>query len=151
MATEPLPEEDAAIKRQVNRLHKSRPSDLSYMKRRHHLEWHRFRNHRTPDRRGRGDRVHSLEIVVAGTVGSTGASLVDPLDGYLVGGPSLMELTNRGRQPTKVPIELSSNAGHDLFETSQLVLQVLQRIMENVNFGVLLPNHLAKVATLTKS
>ena len=54
MAKGPLPEEDASIKRQVNRLHKSCPSDLSYMKGRYHLEWYRFRRSRSPNRH----RVH---------------------------------------------------------------------------------------------
>ena len=135
----------------VNRLHKSRPSDLSYMKRRHHLEWYRFRNHWTPDWRRRRDRVHSLELVVTGTIGPTSTPLVDPLDGRFMGNPPFVELTDRGRTPTKVLVELTSDTGHDLFEASQFVLQVLHRIMENIDCGVLLPNHLTKVATLTKS
>ena len=65
--------------------------------------------------------------------------------------PSLVELTNRGSTPTKVIIELTSNASHDLLETGQFVLKVLQGVMENIDFGVLLSNHLTKVATLTKS
>src|ERR1700753_4099530 len=147
----PLPEEDASIKRQVNRLHKSRPSDLSYMKGRHHLEWYRFRNHWTPDWRRRRDRVHSLELVIAGTIGSTGASLVDLFDGRLMQNPSFMELTNRNLALTKVVVHLMNNTSHDLLKASQLVLKVLQGVMENIYFGVLLPNHLTKVATLTKS
>ena len=147
----PLPEEDATIKRQVNRLHKSRPSDLSYMKRRHHLEWHRFRNHRTPDRRRRRDRVHGLELVVAGTIGPTGTTLVDPLDPCFMGDPSLMELANGNRTFPKVLVELTGDTSHDLLEAGQLVLQVLQCIMENIDLGVLLTNHLTKVATLTES
>ena len=147
----PLPEEDAASKRQVNRLHKSRPSDLSYMKRRHHLEWHRFRNHWTPNRRRRGDRVHSLELVVTGTIGPAGASLVDPLDGCLMGNPSLVELANRGCATTKVLVELTSNTSHNLLEAGQFVLKVLHGVMENVYGSVLLPYHLTKVATLTES
>ena len=51
----------------------------------------------------------------------------------------------------KVLIELSGNTSHDLLEAGQLVLKVLQSIMENVYFGVLLSNHLTKVATLTES
>ena len=151
MATGPLPEEDATIKRQVNRLHKSRPSDLSYMKRRHHLEWHRFRNYRTPDRRRRGDRVHSLELVVAGTIGPTGTTLVDPLNGGFMGNPSLVVQTNGSRTSTKVRVELISDSGHDLLETGQLVLKVLQSVVENIYFGVLLPNDFTKVTSLTKS
>ena len=147
----PLPEEDAASKRQVNRLHKSRPSDLSYMKRRHHLEWYRFRNYWTPDRRRRRDRVHGLELVVAGTIGPTSASFVDLFDGCFMGNPSIMELARRGRALTKVVVKLSRHAGHDLLEASQLVLEVLQSVMENVYLGVLLTNHLTKVATLTGS
>ena len=147
----PLPEEDAAIKRQVNRLHKSRPSDLSYMKRRHHLEWHRFRNNRTPDWRRRGDCVHSLELVVAGTIGSTGATLVDPLDSGFMRNPPLVILANGSRATTKVLVELTSNPGHDLLESCQLVLEILQSVVENINLGVLLSNHFTKVATLKES
>ena len=62
-----------------------------------------------------------------------------------------MELTTSGPGLAKVIVELTSNASHDLLETSQLVLKVLQGVMENVYFGILLPNYLAKVATLTKS
>ena len=81
----------------------------------------------------------------------TGASLVNPLDGGLMGNPSLVDLTDGGCTPTKVLVELSGDASHDLFEAGQLVLQVLQSVMENVYFGVLLPNQFTKVATLTKS
>ena len=135
----------------VNRLHKSRPSDLSYMKRWHHLEWYRFRNHRTSDWRRRRDCVHSLEFVVTGTIGPTGAPLVDSLDGRFMGNPPFVELTSGSRAPTEVLVELTSNASHDLLEAGQLVLKVLQGVMENIYFGVLLPNHFTKVATLTKS
>ena len=147
----PLPEEDASIKRQVNRLHKSRPSDLSYMKRRHHLEWYRFRkNDRRPD--DRRNCLYSFEDVrVTGPISPAGATFVDLLDGRFVGDPSLMELANRGGAPAKVLVELTRNTGHDLFETGQLVFQVLQGILENVDLGILLPNHLTEVATLTKS
>ena len=147
----PLPEEDAARKRQVNRLHKSHPGDLSYMKRRHHLEWYRFRNHRIPDRRRGRDCVHSLELVVAGTISPTRTTLVDPLNGCFVGNPSLVKLTSRGPAFTKVLVELSGDTGHDLFEASQLVLQILQSVLENIYLGVLSPNQFTKVATLTKS
>ena len=121
------------------------------MKRRHHLEWYRFRNHRTPDWRRRRDRVHSLKLVVAGTIGPTGAPFVDPFEGCFMGNPSLVDLANRGCATTKVLVELTSNSSHDLFEAGQLVLKVLQRVMENVDLGVLLSNNLTKVATLTKS
>ena len=147
----PLPEEDASIKRQVNRLHKSRPSDLSYVERRHHLKWHRIRNNRTSDRRRRGDCVHSLELVVAGTIGPTSASLVDLLDGCLMQNPSLVELASRDFALAEVVVELSNDTSHDLFETGQLVLKVLHGVMKNIYFGILLPNHFTKVATLTKS
>ena len=61
-----------------------------------------------------------------------------------------MELTNRGCLTTKVLVELTGNTSHDLFKAGQLVLEVLQGVMENVDLGVLLSNHLTKVATLTK-
>ena len=66
-----------------------------------------------------------------------------------MGDPSLVVLANGGRASTKVLIELSGNAGHDLLEAGQLVLKVLQSVMENVYLGVLLSNNLTKVATLT--
>ena len=62
-----------------------------------------------------------------------------------------MTLTDRGRATPKVLVELTSNASHDLFEAGQLVLQVLQSVMENVYFGVLLSDYLAEFATLTES
>ena len=62
-----------------------------------------------------------------------------------------MELTDGDRALPKVLIELTGDTGHDLFKPGQLVLEVLQGVMENIDFGVLLPNYLAKVATLTKS
>ena len=51
----------------------------------------------------------------------------------------------------KVVVELSGNTGHDLLEAGQLVLKVLQGVMKNIDFGVLLSNHLTKVVTLTRS
>ena len=95
--------------------------------------------------------VHGLELVIAGTIGPAGAPLVDPFDGGLMGNPSLVELANRGCATTKVLIELTSNASHNLFKASQLVLKVLQSIVENVYLGVLLSNHFTKVTTLTES
>ena len=62
-----------------------------------------------------------------------------------------MELASRGRILPKVIVELTGDPGHDLLETGQLVLEVLQSVMKKVDFGVLLPNHLTKVATLTES
>ena len=62
-----------------------------------------------------------------------------------------MELANRGCTPTKVLVELTSDTTHDLLKAGQLVLKVLHGVVENVYRGVLLPNHLAKVAALTKS
>ena len=95
--------------------------------------------------------MHSLELGVTGTIGPTSTTLVNPLDGRLMGNPSFMELTNVGCASTKVVVKLLGNTGHDLFEASQFVLKVLQGVMENVYFGVLLSNYLAKVAALTKS
>ena len=68
-----------------------------------------------------------------------------------MGDPSLVKLADRGCASTKVLVELSSDASHDLFKAGQLVLQVLQGVMENIYFGVLLPNYFTKVATLTES
>src|ERR1700753_3102152 len=96
-ATGPLPEEDTSIKRQVNRLHKSRPSDLSYMKGRHHLEWHWFRNYGVPDWRRRRERLGAVGIRITRAIGPTSATLVDLFDGCLMGNPPVVELANRGR------------------------------------------------------
>ena len=68
-----------------------------------------------------------------------------------MGNPSLIELTSAGRASSEVVIELAGDTSHDLLEPRQLVLQVLQGIVENVDLGVLLSNHLTKVATLTES
>ena len=68
-----------------------------------------------------------------------------------MGDPSIVELASRSPALTKVLVELTNDTSHDLLETGQLVFEVLQGIMENVYLGVLLPNHLTKIATLTKS
>ena len=115
------------------------------------MEWHRFRNNRTPDWRRRGDCIHSLKLVVAGTIGPTGAPLVDLFDGGFVQDPSLVELTDRDLALAEVVVELLNDTGHDLLEARQLVLEVLHGVMENVQLGVLLSYYLTKVATLTKS
>ena len=65
--------------------------------------------------------------------------------------PSLVELANDNFALTKVVVVLTNNTSHDLLETGQLVLKVLQGVMENIYFGVLKPNYFTKVATLTKS
>ena len=115
------------------------------------MKWHRFRNDRTPDRRRRGDCIHRLEFVVAGTIGPTSATFVDLLDGCLVQNPSVVELTNSDLALTEVVVLLLNDTSHDLFEAGQLVFEVLQSIMKNVDLGILLSDHLTKVATLTKS
>ena len=121
------------------------------MKGRHHLEWHRFRKNRSPDRRRRRDRLEDVGIRVAGTIGPAGTTLVDLLDGSFVQDPPLMELSNRDFTLTEVVIHLTNSTRHNLFETGQLVLEVLQSIMKDIDLGVLLSDHLTKVATLTKS
>ena len=68
-----------------------------------------------------------------------------------MGYPPVMEMATRSAAFTEVVVIFATNPGHHRLETGQLVLKVLQSVMENVYFGVLLPNHLAKVATLTKS
>ena len=65
--------------------------------------------------------------------------------------PSFVELARNDFALMKVVVELSNDTSHDLLETGQLVLKVFQGVMENIYFGVLLPNHFTKVATLTKS
>ena len=120
------------------------------MKRRHHLEWYRFRKDWSPDWRRRGDRREDIGIRVAGAIRPTSATLVDPLNGRLMGDPPLVDLTDSNRTLAKVLVELSSNTGHDLLEAGQLILEILQGIMEKIYFGVLLSNNLAKVATLTE-
>ena len=54
--------------------------------------------------------------------------------------PPIIDLANGGGATAKVLVELTSNASHDLLEASQLVLEVLQGILENVYLGVLLSN-----------
>ena len=120
------------------------------MERRHHLKRHRLRKGGNLALQ-RGNRFHGLEVVVAGTIGPTGASLVNLLDGRFVQNPSLVELTNRDLALAEVVVELSNDTSHDLLEAGQLVFKVLQGVMENIDLGVLLSNHLTKVATLTKS
>ena len=68
-----------------------------------------------------------------------------------MGNPSLVELASRGRATTKVLVELTSNASHDLLKAGQLIFEVLQCVMQDVDLGVLSPNQLTKVATLTES
>ena len=65
--------------------------------------------------------------------------------------PSFMQMTARSAAFPKVVVILATDSGHDRLETGQLVLQVLQSVVENVYRGVLLPNYLTKVATLTES
>ena len=120
------------------------------MKRRHHLEWHRFRKNKgILDWRRRGDRFHSLKLVVTGTIGSASATFVDPLNGSLMGNPSLMEVVSRSRTSAKVLVEPLNDPVHDLLEAGQLIFEVLHRIVKNVQLGGLLTNHLAKLASLT--
>ena len=101
------------LKRQVNRLHKSRPSDLSYMERRHHLEWHRIQKNGSPNRRRRRDR---LEVIFR--INSTSAMLVDLLDGRLMGQPPLMEMTRGSPVPSEVVVILTTDSRHRLLEAS---------------------------------
>ena len=126
----PLPEEDASIERQVNRLHKSRPSDLSYMKGWHHLKWHRIRKDGSFDWRGRRDRFHSLELVVR--VDPTSTTLIDLLNGRLMGNPSLVEMTDRSSIPTEVFVILSTNSCHRLLETGQFILKIFDGVVQDV-------------------
>ena len=121
------------------------------MKRRHHLEWHRFRNNGSHVWRRRRHRSKDVGVRVTGTVGSASATLVDLLDGRFVQNPSLVESTGRSLDLPKVVVELTGNTGHDMLKPGQLVLEVLQGVMENVDLGVLLSNQFTKVATLTDS
>ena len=68
-----------------------------------------------------------------------------------MGNPTLVKMTTRNAAFTEAVVILTTNSGHDLFKASQLIFEVLQGIMENIYFGVLLSNHLAEVATLTRS
>ena len=150
-ATGPLPEEDASSKRQVNRLHKSRPSDLSYMKGRHHLKWHRFRKDRSPDWRRRRDCLEDVGIRVARTISPTGTALVDPFDGGFVSNPPLVTTTRGSATLAEVAVVLTTDPRHNRLEAGQLVFEVFDRIVQNVQFRGLLSHHLTKVASLTKS
>ena len=121
------------------------------MKRRHHLEWHRIRNNRSPDWRRRRDRREDVSVRVARTIRSAGTTLVDPLNGSLMGDPSFVKMTTGSTTLPEVVVILATDPGHDLLEAGQLVFEVLYGVVENVQFGILLSNHLAKVATLTES
>ena len=149
MAMGPLPEEDASSKRQVNRLHKSRPSDLSYMKGRHHLEWHRFRKDRSPDLRRRRDCLEDVGIRVARTIGPTSTALIDPFNGGFVSNPPLVTTTRGSATFAEVVVVLTTDPRHDRLEAGQLVFEVFNRIMQDVQFRGLLSHHLAKVTSLT--
>ena len=124
-------EEDASSKRQVNRLHKSCPSDLSYMKGRYHLEWHQFWKNRSPDWRRRRDRLHSLEVVIR-IVGPASTTLIDFLNGCFMGYPSLMKMTSRSPAPSEVVVVLAAYASHRLLEPGQLVLEVFHRMVKDI-------------------
>ena len=62
-----------------------------------------------------------------------------------------MEMTTRSATFAKVVIILATDPSHDLFKTGQLVFEVLDGVMQNVEFRGLLTNHLTKVAMLTES
>ena len=147
MATGPLPEEDASIKRQVNRLHKSRPSDLSYMERRHHLEWHRFRKHGSPNGRRRQDRFCGLKLILRADR-PAGTSFVDLLDGDFVGDPSFVQLTRGGCATTEIVVVFVAHSCHDLLKSGQFIFKVFNRVVEYVQSGGFLSNHLPKIMGL---
>ena len=124
------------------------PSDPSYMKRWHHLEWYRFRKCRSSYRRRRRDCFHSLELVLR--VNPASAAFVDLLDGCLMGNPPFVEVTSRSSVPTEVVVVLATNSHHDVLEAGQLVLQILDGIMKDIQLGRLLANHLPKIMGLEK-
>ena len=113
------------------------------MKRWHHLEWHRFRKLRSPDRRRRRDCLEDVGIRVTRPVRPASATLVDPLDGRLMGYPSLVKMTARDAALTEVVVIFATDPGHHRFETGQLVLEILDGVVQDVEFRGLLSNHLA--------
>ena len=112
------------------------------------MEWHRFRKHGSPSWGWRQDRFHSLKLVLR--VDPTSTTLIDLLNGGLMGNPSLMQMTGGSSVTTEVVIILATNSGHNLLETSQLVLEVFNRIMENIQGGGLLSNYLPKIMGLKR-
>ena len=68
-----------------------------------------------------------------------------------MGNPSFMEMATGSVTLSEVVVVFTTDPSHDRLEAGQLVFKVLHSIMENVEFGILLPNHLTKVATLTES
>ena len=127
----PLLEEGASIKRQVNRLHKSRPSDLSYMKRQHHLEWYRFWKYGILDGRRRGNCLHSLEVIPRVTCPAS-TPFVDLLDGSFMGNPSRMEMSHGDTSLLEVVVILATNSHHGLLKAGQLVLKIFKGVVQDV-------------------
>ena len=146
----PLPEEGASIKRQVNRLHKSRPSDLSYVKRRHHLEWYHIRKDRSPDWRRRRDRLEDIGVRVTRAIGPASTALIDPFNGSFMGDPPFVKVTSGGTALPEVVVIFATDPGHRLLETCQLVFEVFHSVVEYIQGGGLLPNHLPEVMSLKR-
>ena len=112
------------------------------------MEWHRFRKHGSPNWGWRRDRFYSLKLVFR--VDPTSTTLIDLLNGGLMGNPSLVQMTRGSFGTTEVVIVLATNSGHNLLEAGQLVLEVFDCIMENIQGGSLLPNYLPKIMGLKR-
>ena len=109
----------------------------------HHLKWHQIRKKGSPDRRRRRDRLHSLEIVIR--IDPTSTAFIDLLDRCLMRKPPFMEMTRGSPIPSKVVIVLPTNSSHGLLEVCQLVLEVLHRIVQDVQSSRLLANYLPEI------
>ena len=94
----------------------------------------------------RRDRLYSLEFVLR--VDPASAPFVDLLDGCLVGNPSLVELATPSRASTKVLVELTTRPCHHGLETGQFILQVFHGVVQDVQLGRLLPDHLPEIEGL---
>ena len=117
------------------------------MERWHHGNWHRFRKNRSPNWQRRGDRFYSLEVVVR-IIRSASTTLVDFLNGCLMGKPSLMKVTSRSPVPLEVVIVFAAYASHRLLEAGQLVFEVFHRMVKDVEHGRLPTNHLLQLVGL---
>ena len=131
-------------------MHKSLPGDLSYMKGRHHLEWHWIQKNGSPDWRRRGDRFYSLVIVLR-VITPTSTTLVNLLNGRFMRDPPGVASTDRDANLSKVGVVLAVNPCHDLLEAGQVILEFLDSMMKNVQLGSLLAYHLPHIVGLEKA
>ena len=120
------------------------------MKRRHHLEWYRFQKYRSPNWRRRRDRFHSLEVILRVT-SSTGAPLVNLLNGGFVGDPPTMEVSDRNSGLPEVDVVFTTDTSHCLLKAGQLVRQIFYGVEQDVQLRGLLSHHFPQLVGLEKA